>query len=92
MTVKIGVTECTNAGFAADGTVLYGAADLGSSSGAAILGDAATGAQSGDRTLAAAASEVLCIQVSLPQGTGNTYQGLSTSATFAFHAEQTVNN
>jgi spore coat-associated protein N len=92
MTVKSGVTTCTTAGFGVDGTVLYGPADLGSASEIAIVGDVAQGAQAGDRTLAASASEVLCVQVSLPLSTGNTFQSLSTAATFNFTAEQTDNN
>jgi len=48
--------------------------------------------QAGDRTLAASASEILCFNVSLPSGTGNAYQGLTSTATFAFQAEQTTNN
>ena len=38
------------------------------------------------------AREILCIQVSLPSGTGNSYQGVSTTATVEFIGEQTVNN
>ena len=91
-TVKGGVTTCTTAGFAATGTVLYGPSDLGSTTGTKIFGDAATGAQTGDRTLSASSSEVLCLQVSLPSSTGNTYQTKTTTATLRFDAEQTVNN
>ena len=91
-TVKVGVTTCTTAGFAATGTVLYGPGDLGSTTGTKVFGDAATGAQTGDRTLSASSSEVLCLQVSLPSSTGNTYQTKTTTATLRFDAEQTVNN
>jgi hypothetical protein len=35
---------------------------------------------------------VLCFNVSLPSSTGNTYQGLTSTATFAFGAEQTSSN
>ena len=91
-TVKVGVTTCTTAGFAATGTVLYGPSDLGSTTGTKIFGDAATGGQTGDRTLSASSSEVLCLQVSLPSATGNTYQTKTTTATLRFDAEQTVNN
>ena len=65
---------------------------LGSIAGTNIFGDPTQGAQSGDRTLNAGASEVLCIQVSLPSSSGNTYQGITTTATFTFNAEQTANN
>jgi hypothetical protein len=92
MTIKSGVTTCDNSGFGTDGTVIYGPADLGSTSEAPILGDITQGTQTGDRTLAAAASEILCVQVSLPSTTGNSFQGTSTSATFNFYAEQTENN
>lgn len=91
-TVKTGVTTCTTAGFAATGSAVYGPNDLGSTAGTKIFGDAAQGAQVGDRVLNAGASEVLCLQVSLPSGTDNTYQSKSTTATFRFDAEQVVNN
>jgi len=92
MTIKTGVTTCTNGGFGTDGSTIYGAADLGNTSGLNVVGDPTQGSQSGDRTLNASANETLCIQVSLPIGTGNSYQGLSTTATFSFEAEQTANN
>jgi hypothetical protein len=92
LTVKVGVTTCTTAAFAATGTVLYGPGDLGSTTGTKIFGDATTGAQTGDRTLSASSSEVLCLQVSLPSSTGTTYQTKTTTATLRFDAEQTVNN
>jgi len=57
-----------------------------------IIGDPAQGAQAGDRTLAASGNEVLCFNVSLPSSTGDAYQGLTTTATFNFQAEQTKNN
>ena len=72
--------------------VLYGPGDLGSTSGVDVIGDPAQGAQAGDRILSGGASEVLCVQASLPSDTGNAFQGLSTSADFAFAAEQTQNN
>ena len=76
----------------APATVLYGPADLGSTTGINVVGSPTQGAQAGDRTLASAAREVLCFRVELPSSTGNAYQGLTTTATFAFQAEQTVNN
>src|SRR5207244_12796788 len=72
LTVKSGVTTCTNAAYAADGTSLY-SGDLDSSAGL-LVGDATTGADSGDRALAASANEVLCFHVSLPLATGNAFQ------------------
>ena len=76
----------------APATVLYGPADLGSTTGINAVGNPTQGAQAGDRTLASAASEVLCFRVELPSSTGNAFQSLTTTATFAFQAEQTVNN
>ncbi len=87
LNVKSGVTDCSNAGFAASGTSLYGSA-LND----ALFGDPATGQQTGDRTLAAGANEVLCFNVSLPATTGNEFQNAATTAAFTFAAEQTANN
>ena len=92
LTVKSDVTTCTNAGFGVDGTSLYGADDLGSVAGTAIFGNPAQGPHIDDKTLVGLASEVLCFQVELPLATNNTYQGLTTTATFTFDAEQTKNN
>ena len=84
-----GGTDCNAS---APVTVLYGAADLGSTSGIDAIGDPAQGSQSGDRTLSASTSEVLCFLVALPSSSGNSYQGLSSTSTVAFQAEQTANN
>lgn len=65
---------------------------IGSTGGTAVFGDPSTGDDTGDRTLAAAANEVLCFDVSLPIGTGNTAQGQTTNVTFTFDSEQTANN
>jgi hypothetical protein len=92
LTIKTNVTTCTNAAWASTGTAIYGAGALGSVAGLNLVGDPAAGSQSGDRTLAPAASEVLCFNVTLPIGTGNGYQAAATTATFAFVAEQTANN
>ena len=59
---------------------------------AALIGSNAQGAQAGDRTLAAAASEVLCFAEVLPLSAGNTLQGLNNTTTFTFDSEQTTNN
>jgi predicted ribosomally synthesized peptide with SipW-like signal peptide len=90
LTIKSGVTTCTNAGYAADGTSIY-SGDLDSSAGK-LVGDAATGADTGDRTLAASANEILCFHVGLPGSTPDTFQGSATTATLTFAAEQTLNN
>lgn len=92
MTVKTGVTTCTATGFGATGTVAYGPSVFGSTTGTKVIGDAATGQSTGDRTLAAGVSENLCVQVSLPTTTGNTYQAKTTTAVFRFDSEQTANN
>jgi len=73
-----------------DGTQLY-TGDVDSSDGK-LVGDSTQGADSGDRNLVASASETLCFRVSLPSGTGNSYQGATTTVTFTFDAEQTDNN
>jgi len=93
LTIKTGVTTCTNAGFDTDGTVIYGPGDLGSTTpGTDVIGDPTPGADTGDRTLAASADEDLCFNVELPTSTGDSFQGLNTTATFTFAAEQTANN
>jgi hypothetical protein len=90
LTIKSGVTTCTDAAYAATGTGIY-TGDLDSSAGK-LVGDALAGADSGDRTLAASANEVLCFHVSLPGSTGDAFQLATTTATFTFAAEQTKNN
>ena len=57
-----------------------------------LVGDPTAGAQAGDRTLNAGSSETLCFKATLPAGTGNAYQGVTTSITFSFIGEQTANN
>ena len=71
-----------------DGTDVVTATTL---NGAAI-GSNATGPQAGDRVLNAATNEVLCFRVSLPIGTLNPLQGLTSAVTFTFDAEQVANN
>ena len=51
-------------------------------------GDLAAAAISSARSLAAGASETLCFKVELPSGTGNTFQGLTTTSTFTFNLTQ----
>ena len=92
LTIKSGVTTCTNAAFAATGTVLYNAAALGNTTPINVVGNPTQGSQAGDRTLAAAGNEVLCFNVSLPLASGNTFQGLTSTATLSFQGEQTSNN
>ena len=74
-----------------DGTTIYTTGDLGSTAGINVVGNPAQGSQAGDRTLAAGANETLCFRVALPIGSTGP-QGVTTTATFAFQAEQTKNN
>ena len=60
--------------------------------GTSLYDSTLAGATLGARVLGAGTGEVLCFRVHLPIGTGNTYQGTSTLATFTFDAEQTANN
>lgn len=90
-TVKSGVATCSNAGFGATGTVVY-SGPLGSTATMPVFGNPAQGAQAGDRTIAAGGNEVLCLNVTLPLAAANTTQGQTTTATFTFAAEQTINN
>jgi hypothetical protein len=90
LTIKSGVTTCTNAGFGASGTVVYATGDLGSVAGTALFGSPTQGAQAGDRVLNAGVSEVLCFNVTLPLAT--VPAATTTTATFTFDAEQTANN
>jgi len=74
-----------------DGTLLNSAAEiLGASN--VLFGDVSPTVGTGDRTVASAATDVLCIRVSLPLATDNTFQGASSVTTFTFNAEQTENN
>jgi camelysin-like metallo-endopeptidase len=87
LSIKSGVTTCTNAGFGSTGTQLYSGSLT-----AGALGSPTAGAQAGDRTLNASSNETLCFNVTLPINTGNTFQNATTTATFTFDAEQTANN
>ncbi|MGB6838036.1 MAG: TasA family protein [Dehalococcoidia bacterium] len=92
LTIKEDVTTCTTAGFDTDGTILYDPADLGGDPAINVIGDPTQGPDAGDRVLAASANEVLCFNVELPLTTGDAFQDATTTATFTFDAEQTVNN
>ena len=73
-----------------DGTVLQAAEVLGASN--IMFGDPSSTVGTGDRTVAAGATDVLCIRVSLPLATDDTYQDATGVTTFTFNAEQTENN
>ena len=92
LTIKSGVTTCTNAGFSVNGQTLYGPAALGSLSGLNVIGNPAQGFQSGDRALLPGANETLCLNVGLTVSAGNEFQNAATTATFFFFAEDTTNN
>jgi len=92
LSVKVGGT-CTVAGFAGDGTVLYGPGTYASAAGVNVFGSSAQGQQAGDRTLVPAANETLCVMVGIPIGAGNGAQSITIDgADFIFNAEQTKNN
>ena len=84
LTIKTLGTSCA----LFDGTSVLAATALDG----AVVGNPTQGADAGDRTLAGAASEVLCFRVSLPLATGDSLQDATSSATFTFDAEQTANN
>jgi len=90
LTVKNGVTTCDDGNWTTDGTTLY-SGPLGNTAPIVIFGDATAGADPGDRVLAASGNEILCFNVTLPTGT-TVGQGLSSTATLTFEAEQTANN
>jgi hypothetical protein len=61
----------------------------------AAFGSTSAGAQAGDRALGASTSEALCLSVSMSKNSAaidNPFQGATTSTTFTFDAEQTLNN
>jgi camelysin-like metallo-endopeptidase len=78
----VGCGSFDGAPIIAAGTTLNGAA----------FGSNAQGFNAGDRTLAGGASETLCFRATLPLSASTTLQGASSTATFTFDAEQTVNN
>jgi len=69
LTVKSGVTTCTNAGFGASGTVVYATGDLGSTANMNLIGNPATLHQAGDRYLSSA-TEVVDADGTFPAGAG----------------------
>ena len=73
-----------------DGTQLY-TGDLDDGASGLLVGDPAQGADPDDRAIATGNNETLCFFVELPIGATGP-QGASTTATFTFDAEQTVNN
>ena len=80
------VTQCNEF----DGTSLQVSEALGSSN--VMFGSVSPTVGTGDRTVLAGATDVLCIRISLPIATGDTFQGATAVSTFTFNAEQTQNN
>ena len=91
LTIKSGVALCDDANWTVGGTVLWSGV-LGSTGTTPVIGSNAQGGDPGDRVLAGGANEDLCFNVTLPLATGNAIQGLTSTATFTFDAEQTANN
>lgn len=91
LTIKTGVAVCDNANWTTGGTIIYSGV-LGTTGTSVLFGSNVQGNQAGDRVLAAGANEALCVNVTLPLATGNASQGLTSTATFTFDAEQTSNN
>ena len=58
----------------------------------ALFGSSAAGDQAGDRTISAAATEFVCVRLSLPAATGNTAASKTSNLSLDFVAEQTANN
>lgn len=82
-----------------DATLAWGTGDLvtnaagtGDAASVPLFGSATTGQQTGDRALAAAATEVLCVRLSLPTSAGNAVASQTSSLSVVLDAEQTVNN
>lgn len=67
--IKSDVSTCTTAGFDADGTTLYGPADLGSVAGIDVIGDPTTGPDTGDRYLSST-TDVVDADGTYPEGAG----------------------
>jgi predicted ribosomally synthesized peptide with SipW-like signal peptide len=80
------VTKCNEF----DGTALQASEALGASN--VMFGSVSPTVGTGDRSVLAGATDVLCIRVSLPLATGDTFQGATAVTTFTFNAEQTENN
>jgi hypothetical protein len=89
LTVKVGVTDCSDQGFGRDGTVLFGPRDMRTAARLGVLGDPSHGAQRDDRMLQPSQSETICTQVVLDLNAGNSLQGASTKGGLVFQAEQT---
>lgn len=90
LTVEVRVADVDNTCTLFTGAALQVSEVLGASNG--LFGDPSPTVGTGDRTVAPAASDFICVKVSLPIITGDTYQGATATTTFTFNAEQTENN
>lgn len=90
LSIRSDVAECDDEGWDKTGTELYQGA-LGATRTAAVLGSPAQGPDDGDRTIQGGSNEVLCFNVTLPLAASNDAQGIVSTATFTFFAEQAVN-
>jgi hypothetical protein len=79
--LTLGIKKVANTG-ACDAAGYAASTDVLTASGALSAGAIAS------RSLASAASEVLCFKIELPAATGNTFQGASAPTTFTFTATQ----
>lgn len=86
------MSSCSAANFDNLDEVLYGPDDFSQIAEVQLFGDKAQGFQGGERTVAAGRSEVLCLKVSLPLETGDSFENLEASAFLVAYAEQTKNN
>lgn len=90
LTVEVRVADADNTCTLFTGAALQASEVLGASNG--LFGDPSATVGTGDRTVASGASDFICVKVSLPGTTGDTYQGATATTTFTFNAEQTQNN
>jgi hypothetical protein len=91
-TVYSGVgTAACNAGNMTGGTPIASNIAIGTAS-SPVVGSSAAGADPGDRPLVAAASEPLCVAMTLPLATTSTYASATATVQLTFDAEQTKNN
>ena len=82
-------TSCNATSYAGNGSVVRSTTSMATST---VFGNPATGAHTGDRTVAAGATEYLCVRLTLPTSAPSSTQGSTLTSVFTFAAEQTTNN
>jgi spore coat-associated protein N len=82
--LTLGIRKVANAAACDSAGVGYAAAVLDTMTASGALSAAAISS----RSLTAGASEVACFRVELPSGSGDAFQGATTTATFTFSATQ----